>query len=38
MDYYLLGKVPEVEAAGADKKPSVSTARNNAPTPEELHD
>ncbi|MEI6227645.1 MAG: penicillin-binding protein 2 [Methylophilaceae bacterium] len=38
MDYYLLGKVPEVEATGADKKPSVSTARNNAPTPEELHD
>ena len=38
MDYYLLGKVPEVEAAGADKKPSVSTARNNASTPEELHD
>jgi penicillin-binding protein 2 len=38
MDYYLLGKVPEVEAAGADKKPSVSTARNNAPSPEELHD
>jgi penicillin-binding protein 2 len=38
MDYYLLGKVPEVEVAGADKKPSVSTARNNAPTPEELHD
>jgi penicillin-binding protein 2 len=38
MDYYLLGKVPEVEAAGADKKPSVSTARNNPPTPEELHD
>ncbi|MCX7187125.1 MAG: penicillin-binding protein 2 [Methylophilales bacterium] len=38
MDYYLLGKVPEVEAVGADKKPSVSTARNNAPMPEELHD
>ncbi len=38
MDYYLLGKVPEVEAVGADKKPSASTARNNAPTPEELHD
>ena len=38
MDYYLLGKVPEVEAAGADKKPSVSTDRNNASTPEELHD
>ena len=38
MDYYLLGKVPEVEATDADKKPSVSTARNNAPTPEELHD
>jgi len=38
MDYYLLGKVPEVEAVGADKKPSVSTVRNNAPMPEELHD
>ena len=38
MDYYLLGKVPEVEAAGADKKTSVSTARNNSPVPEELHD
>lgn len=38
MDYYLLGKVPEVEVASVDKKSSVSTARNNAPTPEELHD
>ena len=38
MDYYLLGKVPDIESSGADKNPSVPTARNNVPTPEEFHD
>lgn len=38
MDYYLLGKVPAVEASGTDKKLTAPTTRNNALTPEELHD
>jgi penicillin-binding protein 2 len=38
MDYYLLGKVPMVEAKGTDKKPTASTVTNSTPTPEELHD
>jgi penicillin-binding protein 2 len=38
MDYYLLGKVPAVEASGTDKKPVAPNTTNNAPTPEELHD